>query len=132
MTQFNAKVLRTLYHLIPHHMKRVVLWASVLSAYRKSNEVDNACVKALNNLLGLCKKDSAMALPISISKVIWEDMNGAVQVLHDADIQSPFNQKAQLRERFIKAIPSWLRYGSDSNMGDDFDKLVQNRNIVGI
>lgn len=132
MTQFNAKVLRKMYHLIPRHMKRLVLWSSLLSAYRRSNEVDNKCVKALNDLLGLAKKESAMALPITVSKVIWEDMDGAVQVLHDADQQTVLSQKSQLRERFIKAIPSWLRYSNEADMGKDFDKLLQNRKIMGI
>lgn len=132
MTQFNAQVLRAMYHLIPRHMKRLVLWSSVVSAYRKSNEVDNACVKALNDLLGLCKKESAMALPITISRVIWQDVDGAVQVLHDAGAVTVLNQKALLRERFIKAIPSWLRYSNECKMGDDFDKLIQNRTIVGM
>ena len=130
MNQFKAKVLRKLYCFIPRHMKRLVLWVSVVSAYRKSTKVDNSCVKALNDLLGLASKESAMSLPITISKVIWKDVDGVVQVLHDASSQDPSLHKAQLRERFIQAIPAWLCYSTEIKMGEDFEKLVQNRSLV--
>lgn len=130
MNQFKAKVLRKLYCFIPRHMKRLVLWASVVSAYRKSTKVDNSCVKALNDLLGLASKESAMSLPITISKVIWKDVDGVVQILHDADCPTASSQTAQLRERFIKAIPAWLSYSTDVKMGEDFEKFVQHRSTV--
>lgn len=131
MNQFKVKAVRTLYNLIPTHMKRLVLWCSVVSAYRKSNEVNAACLKALNDLLHLAKREMALGMPFVISRVIWEDFNGAVQVLHDADgVGLDPKQRENFRNRFFNAIPDWLKYSEKNVVLKDFDTFMANKAAV--
>lgn len=131
MSKLKANIIRKLYHYIPMHMKRMVLWCSIVSAYRRSNEVNSACVKSLNDLLGLARWRNALGMPIQISKVIWEDFDGAVQILHDADDANiSVAQRASLRASFFRAIPSWLQYSNEKKVMSDFDKILANKSAV--
>ncbi len=131
MSNFKARFIRKLYSIIPLHMKRLVLWCSVVSAYRHCNEVDGAHLKALNDLLELARWQGALGMPIQVSKVIWEDFDGAVKVLHDAEnITNNKEQQEKIRKRFFLAIPYWLRYSSENKVMSDFDKILANKSVV--
>ena len=127
---FASRILHRLVRMVPRHMKRAILWASIICAYRRNDAVDQQCINALNEVLSLCKKQGAVNMSAALSRVIWKDVNGAVEVLK-VHPSTP-EQIASARGSFIAAIPKWLRYSSNKRMGADFDAVMRNRTLVGI
>ena len=124
------RFLHRLVRIVPRHMKRAILWASIVCACRRSVVIDTQCVEALNSVLKLCEKQGAINLSVTLSRAIWKDIDGAVEVLK-AHPTTP-EQIESMSERFVAAIPQWLRYSGEKHIGDDFVKLMRNRTLVGI
>lgn len=129
-SSFLSRTLHVIVRWVPRHMRRVILWATVLTACRKSNSVDDQCIAALNDLLKLCQQRNAIRLPITLSRALWQDLAGAVEIIK-SNPKTPADSVAYSHS-FVKQIPEWLRYSSDSAIERDFNTLVNNRSLVGI
>lgn len=124
------RFLHRLVRFVPRHMKRAILWASVVCACRRSVMIDAQCVNSLNSILKLCEKQGAINISVTLSRAIWKDIDGAVQVLKTHPTTP--DQLDLLSDKFVKAIPEWLRYSGEKRMGADFQMLLRNRSLVGI
>lgn len=124
------RLLHYLVRFIPRHMRRAILWVSVLTAFDKSKTVDEKSVTALNDTLKLCQKRSAINLPLSLSHAIWRDIEGAMQVLRSNPKTA--DEKVICKNSFIRQIPEWLRYSSDNAIERDLANLLAHRHRFGI
>lgn len=124
------RLLHYLVRRVPLHMRRAILWASVVTAYRKTSSMDDKSIAALNDTLKLCQKSTAIRLPITLSRAIWADIAGAVEVLK-SDPTTPA-EKASYKQLFVTRIPEWLRYSNDDFIKKDLGTLLDNRGLVGI
>jgi hypothetical protein len=89
-----------------------------------STSLDDATISKFNSLMALGNSDSALKLPILLSRVIWD---GKVQDVTSAQAKPHYHTPvvvAQMATGFINATPKWLRYGEENIIRGDIEKLL--------
>lgn len=121
---FRQKAVRFFCAHLPFRMKRLVHNASLGAYLEGSTSLDNATINKLNAVMALGSNDSALKLPVLLSRVIWD---GKVQT-HDLSQEAPQSATpdlvAQMTTLYTQATPKWLRYGEERVIRSDVEKLL--------
>lgn len=118
---------------LPGRTKRLIFLASFCARLKGESALDHETISKLNQAMVLSSSDSALSLPVELSKVIW---NGRTisEITHD-EVQAPQeltkDRLQTVAEYVLNAMPSWLRYGADDVIRKDVVKLLGNRELVG-
>ena len=106
--------------------KRLVLLSSLAAAIEGRDHFDRATIDKLNRVLALAHEPNAVQIPALLSKTIWQGRitrellsGNAVQDEPNAD------RLARIVETVISSIPSWLRYGDDTQLKKDISQLLE-------
>jgi hypothetical protein len=118
---------------LPPRMKRLVFLASLTARLRGSETFDDDTLRKLNKLMVLANSENALRLPIQLSRAIWNGKT-AYEITHDTlqqgDESFGKERLKSLAHCVITAMPSWLRYGDDSDIEKDLNCLLGNRTLV--
>ena len=117
--------------ILPDRTKRLILLSSLASALNHCDSLDKQTIRKLNALLSLAYNDEAMYFPISISDMIW----------HNVDLISLETQSANLNvdesiisltktEYILNHIPTWLKYGTYENIKKDVLQILNTNSIT--
>lgn len=117
-----SRALRSLAPVLPQHIKRLILWCALYGKMCGAQTFTKEQCDKLNGALKLCKDVAAMALPAGLSKYIWQDLDDTVIVAKAAIRNGGVSEDAALL--FVKSIPKWLRYASDTFILTDFELLM--------
>ena len=94
--------------------------------------MDNETLAKLNTVMVLSSSDSAIKLPVVLSKAVW---NGRTisEITHD-EVRTPQtltkDRLQTIATSVLSAMPKWLRYDNDAAIRADVVKLIDNRNLV--
>lgn len=132
MNQLTETIRSGLQNLLGRHLpgrtKRLIFLASFSARLKNCTSLNKETVHRLNQLMVLATEESAIQLPVQLSKAIWKDSNldmpGQV-CLADTDLSKDTIQK--ITEQVLRQTPSWLRYGDEKQ---DVEKLLNNRSLV--
>jgi hypothetical protein len=132
MNRVSAALKRGMLHVLdtqlPRRTKRLIFLASFSARMKNEKQFDSATLEKLNRLMVLSSNDSALKLPIHLSKVIW---NG--RTINDicgdsfADGQLSSDRVAIAAEQIVNRMPNFLRYGRRNDIVADVKKLLSNR-----
>lgn len=121
---------------LPRRTKRLMFLASFFARVKDGQvegepQIDDPVLEKLNRLMQLSKSDSALKLPIHLSKAIWRgktltDICGE-SIL--ADQTSP-DMIEHATKQIIMAMPKWLRYGRPEDIEKDVRQLLVHRQIL--
>lgn len=111
---------------LPTRMKRLACLASLGAYLNGSTSLDADTMSKLNTLMVLGADDSALKLPVYLSKVIWEGKVHEVVLEKEAVPSGKGQTVTQIATSFIAAMPAWLRYGEESVIREEVEKLVAN------
>lgn len=128
-SELTVRLLRWFEGIMPNRTKRLMCLAS-LSAYMKgSTSLDAETITKLNNVMVLSSEDSALKLPVELSKAIWNGPDGKELISTDVFNLDIIRQRAPTTLRaavnaVVAGIPSWMRYADDAEMIADVTKLL--------
>lgn len=116
---------------LPSRTKRLIFMASFSARLQEATVFDNETLYKLNRLLVLSSSDSSLKLPIHLSKAIWNGKT-AVDICSDNVCEGQLNKERikRVAQCVIKAMPAWLRYGDNSKIEQDVERLLDNRSVV--
>lgn len=120
-----------LNHYLPNRTKRLVFLASLTARLKETQSPDTETISKLNRAMELAKSDSAIKLPYELSRAIWHGKTS--YQIFNADISQESLHPIRVKEMstsVLLAMPSWLRYGSDTDMEQDVSKLLDRRSMV--
>jgi hypothetical protein len=136
MTRITTVVRRGAIAFLDRHLqgrtKRLIFLASLSARLKDSSKLDHDTMKKLNTLMDLCKDESAIKLPVELSKVIWHG-KASYEICRDqvSSLSSLSSDRINLiSTRVLTAMPAWLRYGNDDEMQKDVAKLLTCRTAV--
>lgn len=105
---------------LPGRTKRLIFLASLTARLKDSTDLSHDTLSRLNQLMVLANSDSAIRLPVQLSRVIWHG-NMPKEI---CDPQLSLNHHIEA----LKAnMPDWLRYGEDAAIHQDLAKLLGHR-----
>lgn len=110
---------------LPNRTKRLVFLASLTARLKGSDTFDNETLHKLNKVMTLCSTESAMKLPVQLSRAIWRGKTS--YEIFNADLHAGALETARIKEmaaRAISAMPGWLRYADDSVIEQDVARLL--------
>lgn len=116
---------------LPNRTKRLVFLASLCARLKETETFDNATLQKLNQVMALSNTESALKLPVQLSRAIWRGKSS--YEIFNADVQKePLEQRSipQMAMRVLAAMPSWLRYESDAAIKKDVMHLLNNSPTV--
>lgn len=122
-----AKALRAISTLLPQHTKRLVLWSTLYGRMCGGKGFTKEQSARLNKALVLCKDHKALSLPAQLGKFIWSDLDACCVAARKA-IRGENSFETAATE-FVRNIPSWLRYASDTFMRRDFQSLLSTHQL---
>jgi len=105
--------------------------ASLTARLKGSDTFTDDTLRKLNTIMSLSNSDSAMKLPVHLSRVIWRG-KGSYEIFNDNVDKSSLTQ-TQIKNaisRALDAMPAWLRYGDDAVIEKDVQCIIENRSIV--
>lgn len=125
---FKRGMISLLDSQLPRRTKRLIFLASFSARMKNERQFDNDTLEKLNKLMVLSNSDSALKLPIHLSKVIW---NGRTlnDICADSFAEGPLStdRVAVAAEQIVNRMPNWLRYGRRNDIVADVKKLLLNR-----
>ncbi len=108
-------------------MKRLTSIASLFAYVKGSTEIDSETIAKMNAVMALASDESAMTLPIHLSKVIWCDRNGkpllSMDVLAEAIKTHDSETISSAISDVVAGMPEWLRYSGEADMKADLEKF---------
>jgi len=116
---------------LPNRTKRLVFMASLTARLKGSDTFTDDTLRKLNTIMSLSNSDSAMKLPVHLSRVIWRG-KGSYEIFNDNVDKSSLTQ-TQIKNaisRALDAMPAWLRYCDDAVIEKDVQCIIENRSIV--
>jgi hypothetical protein len=121
---------------LPRRTKRLMFLASFFARVKDGQvegepEIGDPVLEKLNSLMQLSNSDSALKLPVHLSKAIWRgktltDICGE-SIL--ADQATPDTIEHAIKQ-IIVAMPKWLRYGRPEDIEKDVRQLLVHRQIL--
>lgn len=107
-------------------MKRLILLASVSGRLKEPDTFNNETLAKLNRVMELGKRDSAIMVPVQLSKAIWYGQNTREIIEDDpSTITSDEERLRRAAMRLYDRSPKWLRYGSAEEVLPDLIKLLR-------
>lgn len=101
---------------LPKRTKRLVGLASLGAHLKGTTSLDDQAISKLNTIMALGSRDSALKLPVQLSKVIW---NGRAK-----DIRPKVESPDQSAVKVVQDFPRWLRYDDEGTMRADVEALI--------
>ncbi len=111
---------------LPARMKRLILLASVSGRLKEPETFSNETLAKLNKVMELSMRDSALNVPIQLSRAIWYGKTSK-EIIQDEPnaITSDEDRIVRAAHRIFETAPTWLRYGSEEEMMPDLIKLLR-------
>ncbi len=111
-------------------MKRLVYLSSLAAVINNTQTLDKDITMKLNEILHLATTGtSALRLPIQLSNVLWA--NKKILQEHFAKLKESKKDSTcaiDSIKQILSTSPSWIRYGSESEMMGDISSLFCSEN----
>ena len=116
---------------LPKRTKRLVFLASLTARLKGSSAFDDKTFNKLNQIMCLASSDSALKLPVQLSKVIWQGRT-QFDIRNEAENIGAFSTDciARITNKALKLMPDWLRYDDDLEIEKDIETLFHNSEIL--
>lgn len=108
--------------ILPAHTKRLVFWSTLYSKMCGAQSFTKEQCDRLNGSMKLAKDRNALDLPAKLGKFIWPELEECTAAARKAIRDEKKADEAAAD--FLRSIPSWMRYASDSFMLKDFMSLL--------
>ena len=117
---------------LPNRLKRLVVLSCISAKVSEAVNLDNATLKKINDLFGLCGSEKAMELPILCREIIW---NGQVMcdVSRLISLDGKIEQEVVVQstvDNILSTMPDWLQYGRLGDTQKDLETLLRNRKTI--
>lgn len=117
---------------VPKRTKRLVLVMSLSARMKNTDTFDNETLSKLNQVMALSHTESAMKLPVQLSKAIWNGKS-AVEIFNADHYKEPAahspDRIGEMVANAFKSMPAWLRY-SEKEAKEDITALLRNSTAV--
>ena len=121
---------------LPRRTKRLMFLASFFARVKDGQvegepQIDDPVLEKLNHLMQLSSSDSALRLPVHLSRAIWRgktltDICGK-EILTEQVTPEVIEHAIK---QIIMAMPKWLRYGRPEDIEKDVRQLLVHRQIL--
>jgi hypothetical protein len=115
---------------VPGRTKRLILIASLSASMCQKTVLPKETLRKLNHVMELSSNDSALVLPIQLSKAIWNGRDGNVVLPALADIERAPHTLHDAVVKIVTVIPKWLHYASVETICSDILRLMENRELL--
>jgi hypothetical protein len=125
-TSLTAGLVYLLASSLPPRMKRMVLLASVSGRLKEPGTFNNETLAKLNRVMEMGHRDSALMIPVQLSKAIWHGQTSR-EIIEDEPSSINTNEDRVVRaaRRFYERAPKWLHYGPEEAVVPDLIKLLR-------
>ncbi len=114
--------------VLDDRMKRLILFASLSAKFcGDKTKFNSATLHKLNNVMALSSNDQALALPVHLSKVIWQGDSDREVLYPTATNPEP---EDELVNKIINSIPEWLRYSNKKGLREDLVLLLKEQELI--
>lgn len=120
-----------LVNLLPARHKRLIFLSSIFARLEDHQVVDHATLAKLNRALVLGMRDDALVVPVALNRAIWHDLDS--KELDLAKLREEEMTKTSLRfvcNAIIEKMPACLKYGDESVIREDLQKLFAERSLL--
>lgn len=130
-TALRELFIKNLEQHLPRRTKRLLFLASLSARVKEEPEFDNETLHKLNRLMELSNSDSALKLPIHLSRVIWQGKT-IQEICGEEIVKGQLTpDRIQLAAQRVQSLmPSWLRYGRPEDITKDLKQLLTHRQIL--
>lgn len=126
LRQFVSKVLDS---KLPTRTKRQVFLVSFAALLKGATTYDRETFKKLNNVLALSESgESALAVPVILSRVIWNGKT-SYDICQDDVTEGTFNadRLSSIVANILYSMPKWLQYGPMEDIEKDLSVILNGR-----
>jgi len=111
----------------PERTKRLVLITSLVGSFGDAVKIDAETLHKLNKIMSLCSTESAMELPIRLSRAIWNGKT-SYEIFNDKFTDSTMDgvRIKRIAEYVASTMPKWLCYGDAATIVKDIEQLLAN------
>jgi len=116
---------------LPNRTKRMMFIASLSARLKGTETFDNITLLKLNQVMALSNTESALKLPVQLSRAIWRGRSS--YEIFNADVQKESTQPSRIKDMAVQAagsMPAWLRYDKNEGIEDDVVLLLNNSKVV--
>lgn len=116
---------------LPSRTKRTIFVASFWARLVDTESIDGSTLKKLNDVMVLTTSESALRVPVQLSKVIWKGTTPPQ--VNSAPLSKSTLTDDQMNtvvENVQRAMPYWLRYAEGEVIKKDVKSLLGHRNTV--
>lgn len=120
---------------LPAKTKRQVFLVSFAALLKDATHFDQETFHKLNRVLSLSEStDKALAVPVILSKVIWNGKSSSEVCEQDLSIHSSFSAEgiSTIVSNILKNIPQWMLYGKPEEIEKDVAVILNNRVNLGV
>lgn len=114
---------------LPTKTKRQVFLVSFAALLKGATTYDKETFSKLNRVLALSESgETALAVPVILSKVIWNGKT-PLEVCKENVMEGSFNADriSQIVSNILNSMPRWLHYGSSEDIEKDVSVLLKDR-----
>lgn len=118
---------------LPRRTKRLLFLASFSARVKGEANFDSDTLRKLNHLMALSNTDSALQLPIHLSRAIWEGRTIS-EICGDEIREGQLTPErvATATGRIVSLMPAWLRYGRQEDIERDVKQLLVHHQILAV
>jgi len=119
---------------LPAKTKRSIFVASLVALMSGETTYDQETFSKLNRLMALSESgEKALAVPVMMSKVIWNGKT-SFEVFQEDVTQGSVSadRMPSVVSRLIDSMPQWLLYGSAGDIEKDVTKLLNEHVAIGV
>ncbi|MDR3392330.1 MAG: hypothetical protein P4L77_11410 [Sulfuriferula sp.] len=128
-------VIDSLDRHLPRRTKRLLFLASFFASVKDEKEpsFDDPALQKLNQLMRLSNTDSALKLPVHLSRVIWRGRTFN-EICGDPMLEGQLtpDRLDGAAHSIISFMPKWLQYGRPEDIEKDVKQLLMHRQIFTV
>lgn len=114
---------------LPTKTKRQVFLVSFAALLKGATTYDQETFSKLNRVLALSESgDSALAVPVILSKVIWNGKT-SIEVCQENVLEGSFTSDriSHIVSNILNIMPKWLHYGATEEIEKDVAVILKDR-----
>lgn len=114
---------------LPTKTKRQVFLVSFAALLKGATTYDQETFSKLNRVLALSESgETALAVPVILSKVIWNGKT-STEVCQENVLEGSFtaDRISQIVSNILNSMPKWLMYGATEDIEKDVGVILKDR-----
>ena len=120
---------------LPTKTKRQLFIVSFAARLKDVTSFDQETFQKLNRVLALSESnDKALAVPVILSKVIWNGKSTYEICKEDVSVgQFTSDRIATIVSNILSNMPAWMRYGDSAEIEKDIGVILKDRlHLLGV